>query len=53
MVQSNSFDCGLWVLASALAMLRGFDASGLAESDMPWFRDFLTTLVMQMPEYPY
>ena len=51
-VQSNSYDCGLWVLAGALAVLRGFDASGLAEDDMPWFRTLLTSLVMQMPEYP-
>ena len=52
-IQSNSYDCGLWVLAGALAILCGFDASGLAEDDMPWFRTFLISLVMQMPEYPY
>ena len=52
-VQSNSYDCGLWVLAGALAVLRGFDASGLTEEDMPWFRSFLISLVMHMPEYPY
>ena len=52
-VQSNSYDCGLWVLAGALAVLHGFDASGLAEEDMPWFRSFLISLVMHMPKYPY
>jgi len=46
-------NCGLWVLASALAILHGFDACGLAEDDMPWFRTFLTSLVMQIPQYPY
>ena len=52
-IQSNSFDCGLWVLAGALAILHGFDATGLAKDDMPWFRKFLTSLIMQMLEYPY
>ena len=52
-VQSNSYDCSLWVLAGALAVLCGFDASGLTEENMPWFRSFLISLVMHMPEYPY
>ena len=52
-IQSNSFDCGLWVLTGVLAILHGFDVTGLAEDDMLWFRMFLISLIMQMLEYPY
>lgn len=40
-LQTNLYDCGLWVLATIAAALRGFDVTGFAEADMPWFRKYL------------
>ena len=50
-LQSNTYDCGLWVLAGITAILRGFDITGLEEADMPWFRKYLAGLVMTLPAY--
>ncbi|KIM66829.1 hypothetical protein SCLCIDRAFT_109629, partial [Scleroderma citrinum Foug A] len=36
-LQMNDYDCGLWVLATVVAILRGHDAMGLREGDMPAF----------------
>lgn len=36
-LQSNHYDCGLWVLASIAAVLRGYHATALQESDMITF----------------
>jgi len=33
-LQTNDYDCGLWVLASVAAVLRGHNATGLTESEM-------------------
>ena len=37
----NNYDCGLWVLATVAAVLRGHDATGLTENDMLAFRYYL------------
>jgi hypothetical protein len=50
-LQTNTYDCGLWVLAGITAILRGFNITGLKEADMPWFRKYLTGLVMTLPIY--
>jgi Ulp1 family protease len=48
-LQTNSYDCGLWVLASIAAVLQGFDMTGFSETDMPWFRQFLISQVLTLP----
>jgi len=45
-VQTNGYDCGIWVLSSIAAVLRGADVTGLSEDDMPWFHRLLLTLVL-------
>ena len=42
-------DCGLWVLAQIVAVLRGGEFTGLQEENMVEFRDYLRTLVIQIP----
>ena len=39
--QTNGYDCGLWVLASIGASLRGFHCAVLREQDIPRFRGIL------------
>ena len=49
-VQTNAIDCGLWVLAQIIAVLRGFDATNLAQRDMPAFREYIRNLVLHSQE---
>ena len=48
-IQTNDYDCGLWVLASVAAVLRGHDATGLTESNMLAFRYYLRSCVLSIP----
>ncbi|CAK5281201.1 unnamed protein product [Mycena citricolor] len=53
-LQTNSHDCGVWVLCAIAATLRGFDAPFLTERDIPeirslFFEHFLT-LPLLAPE---
>ncbi|KAF8425356.1 hypothetical protein L210DRAFT_3653217 [Boletus edulis BED1] len=45
-LQTNGYDCGVWVLAAIAATIRGFDVTGLRERDMPSFRHYLYTSVL-------
>ncbi|KAH0832248.1 hypothetical protein J3R83DRAFT_13222, partial [Lanmaoa asiatica] len=45
-LQTNGHDCGIWVLANVAAILRGFDATGLRESDISAFRRYLHSCVL-------
>lgn len=47
--QTNGFDCGLWVLATIAAVLRGYDATGLIEGDMYRFRQVLLHNILALP----
>ena len=47
-LQSNGYDCGLWVLAQIMAVLRGYDITNLHEGDMPEFRRYLQSLVLSI-----
>lgn len=47
-VQTNSYDCGVWVLAAIAAVLRGFDMTGLHEKDIHNFRRYLYCLVLSL-----
>jgi len=50
-VQSNAFDCGLWVLMWIAAVMRGFETtpSIISEECMPFWRTFLSTLIHGLP----
>lgn len=48
-VQTNGVDCGLWVLATITAILRGYHAAGLAEGDMSRFRTLLLDNILVLP----
>jgi Ulp1 family protease len=48
-LQSNNYDCGVWVLSTIAAVLRGFQVTGLDEGEMSWFRGFLRSLVLALP----
>lgn len=47
--QSNDYDCGLWVLAAMIAVLRGRHVTGLHEEQMSDFRHYLCNLVLSIP----
>jgi hypothetical protein len=48
-LQTNDYDCGVWVLAAIAAVLRGYHVTALAEHDMRWWRRFVHTLVLTQP----
>ena len=48
-MQRNDYDCGVWVLSSIAAVLRGFNVTGLDQEEIPWFRHFLLMLVLAQP----
>ena len=50
-VQLNDYDCGLWVLATIAAVLRGFDVTGLTELHIPAFRRYLHRLVLTLSRH--
>ncbi|KAG9310616.1 hypothetical protein JVU11DRAFT_9183 [Chiua virens] len=47
-VQTNGYDCGVWVLSTVAALLRGHDATELKERDMLPFRRYLHDLVLSI-----
>lgn len=47
--QSNTYDCGLWVLAAMIAVLRGRHVTGLHEEQMSDLRHYLCNLVLSIP----
>ncbi|KAG6376561.1 hypothetical protein JVT61DRAFT_1537 [Boletus reticuloceps] len=47
-VQTNNYDCGIWVLATVAATLRGFHVTSLTERDMPAFRAYLHICVLSL-----
>lgn len=48
-VQTNDYDCGVWVLACIAAVLKGYQVTGLREEDMGAFRSFMLSLVCCLP----
>jgi hypothetical protein len=46
-VQTNGFDCGVWVLAQIMALLRGYDCTGLTEVDITAFRFYVSHLLLK------
>ncbi|KIL57472.1 hypothetical protein M378DRAFT_16228 [Amanita muscaria Koide BX008] len=51
-LQTNSYDCGIWVLATITAVLRGFDLPSLREKDMGEFRQIIAHVYRQFSSYP-
>ncbi|GLB38031.1 hypothetical protein LshimejAT787_0410820 [Lyophyllum shimeji] len=47
--QTNGTDCGLWVLATIAAWLRGFHATGVSEGDMEELRRLLLRHLLVLP----
>ncbi|KAG1727949.1 uncharacterized protein EDB91DRAFT_1239464 [Suillus paluster] len=45
----TAYDCGVWVLASIAAVLRGHHVTGLHEDDMCHLRHHLRALVLSIP----
>lgn len=50
-VQTNGYDCGVWVLAAIAAVLQGYHAPGIAEAQVRLFRHELYRAVMAQPVY--
>lgn len=48
-VQTNGYDCGVWVLAAVAAVLRGRHVTGLCEDDMHHLRHYLRALILSVP----
>ncbi|KIN94838.1 hypothetical protein M404DRAFT_50303, partial [Pisolithus tinctorius Marx 270] len=48
-LQSNGYDCGLWVLAQVAAVLRGYDITNLHEGNMIAFCHYLQSLILSIP----
>lgn len=47
-VQTNGYDCGVWVLAIVLAVLRGYDMTSMQETDIEPLRKCILNLVLQL-----
>ncbi|KAJ7431750.1 hypothetical protein B0H11DRAFT_1761580 [Mycena galericulata] len=47
--QTNSYDCGVWVLCTMAAFMRGYCSTGVSEKDMGHVRRLLTDLVLALP----
>lgn len=48
-LQTNGYDCGVWVLATILAIVRGRYVTGMHERDMDNMRYYLHTMVFALP----
>ncbi|KAG2054503.1 hypothetical protein BDR06DRAFT_1049502 [Suillus hirtellus] len=47
--QTNGYDCGVWILAAMIAVLRGHHVTGLREDEMSDLRHYLRTRVLAIP----
>lgn len=47
--QSNTYDCGLWVLAAMTAVLRGRHVTNLQEEQMSDWRHYICSMVLSLP----
>jgi hypothetical protein len=48
-LQSNTFDCGVWVITYIASVLRGHLVNNLREDDMPHLRRQIHLLIQQLP----
>ncbi|RDB15037.1 Ubiquitin-like-specific protease ESD4 [Hypsizygus marmoreus] len=49
--QTNGYDCGLWVLATIAAVLRGYHATGCSEAQMESLRQLIYQHIIGLPLY--
>jgi Ulp1 family protease len=47
-LQTNGYDCGVWVLANIAAVLRGYDAADMREESIIFMRRFVAVLASQL-----
>ncbi|KAJ7466743.1 hypothetical protein B0H11DRAFT_1733128 [Mycena galericulata] len=47
--QTNGYDCGVWVLCTMAAFMRGYCSTGVLEKDMKHVRRLLTDVVLALP----
>ncbi|KAG2053236.1 cysteine proteinase [Suillus hirtellus] len=47
--QTNAYDCGLWILAAMIAVLRGRHLTNLEQTQMSDLRHYLRSLVLSVP----
>ncbi|KAJ7735882.1 hypothetical protein B0H14DRAFT_2639072 [Mycena olivaceomarginata] len=45
-IQTNDYDCGVWVLSAILSVLRGFHTSNISEALIPSMRRLLTDHIL-------
>ncbi|KAL4263554.1 peptidase C48 family protein [Pleurotus pulmonarius] len=50
-VQSNGYDCGVWILSTIAAVLQGYEVSGMTEDEISQFRHELLRAVLSQPVY--
>ncbi|KAJ7834258.1 hypothetical protein B0H14DRAFT_2363941 [Mycena olivaceomarginata] len=48
-LQTNDYDCGVWVLSAILSVLRGFHTSNISEALIPSMRRLLTDHILGLP----
>lgn len=48
-MQTNGYDCGVWVLAAIAATLRGFHVPGFPEGDISKIRSALYKGILAQP----
>ncbi|KAG1857649.1 hypothetical protein C8R48DRAFT_775569 [Suillus tomentosus] len=48
-LQTNNHNCGIWVLAAIIAVLRGQHVTGVREADIGNLQYYLSTLVLSLP----
>ncbi|KAI9059331.1 hypothetical protein FKP32DRAFT_1668689 [Trametes sanguinea] len=49
-LQTNSYDCGVWVLACIAALLRGYHSVQLSQTDISRFRSDLLGLIVSLSQ---
>lgn len=49
-VQTNGYDCSVWIIAVILSVLRGYDTTGMTEDHIELLRRSILNLVMGLEE---
>lgn len=49
-VQTNGYDCGMWVLAVVLSVLRGYDTTSMREIHIEPLRKCVVNLILQLED---
>lgn len=49
-MQTNSYDCGMWVLAIILGILQGYNSTSMTEVHIEVLRRCILNLILQLEE---